>query len=179
MSMATAQYDGGSFASSDEDRMIALLRDVRDAAAPPSVEEIARVLATTLSFRLRNAAALALADLGGREGSEWIGAVLGRPDVAPQSGTLLFALDELGGRLPFESLVNIVRHGSFEGRSEALNLLDAGRVASADPAAHRRALEDLASIAVGADHAAAEVAREALAILSAASGGPDASEHRR
>ncbi len=173
MSMVTAQRDSLSLAPVDESRMVALLRDVLAHASPPSVAEVLRVLETTPSFRLRNAAALALADLGATSAGERIGALLGRPDVAPQSGTLLFALDELGARLPSESLLNLLRHGSYEGRGEALGLLDAGRVAWADPSERRRALDDLAALAAGDDAEAAEAARAALAILAESAGVPE------
>ena len=54
--------------------------------------------------------------------------VLRGPEVAGSSGTLLFALNELGASLPPSLLVHLVEHGSFEGRAEALIAMEEGRI---------------------------------------------------
>lgn len=62
--------------------------------------ETVTLLQTTASRRVRNAAALALADLGDPHAAESIVDVLHRPEIAEASGTLLFALNEFGASLP-------------------------------------------------------------------------------
>jgi hypothetical protein len=163
--MAVAQQDRISAGSGDEERMIARLRAVRDEPQSLTVAEIEELIGRTASHRLRNAAALALVDLKAVGAAERIGALLERPDVAPQSGTLLFALEELGGWLPLQSFVTVLRYGSFEGRSEALHFLDAGRVSVPDPDARRTAIGQLAALVAGSDPEAAEAAEEAVSIL--------------
>lgn len=145
--------------------MIARLRAVREEPQSLTVAEIEELIGRTASHRLRNAAALALVDLKAAGAVERIGALLERPDVASQSGTLLFALDELGGLLPLQSFVTVLRYGSFEGRSEALHFLDAGRVSVPDPDARRTAIGHLAAMVAGPDPEAAEAAEEAISIL--------------
>lgn len=145
--------------------MIARLRAVRDDPQSLTIAEIEELVGRTESHRLRNAAALALADLKAAGAAERLAALLERPDVAPQSGTLLFALDELGGWLPLQSFVAVLRYGSFEGRSEALQFLDAGRVSASDPDARRTAIGHLAAMVAGPDPDAAEAAEEAISIL--------------
>ncbi|MDP4024702.1 hypothetical protein Q8W71_18910 [Methylobacterium sp. NEAU 140] len=163
--MVVAHRDWTRLDPRDEEGVIALLRDRHGRTPPMEAREIERILDTTTSFRLRNAAALALADLGAAGAAARIGQVLERPEVAPQSGTLLFALDELGASLPLDSFVNILRRGSFEGRAEALHFLDAGRISESGPEARARAVAALAALAAGADPEAAEAARDALIVL--------------
>ena len=176
--MAVALQDWESPNSVDEEQMIAWLRDVGSRPPALTTAEIARLLDRTGSHRLRNAAALALADLKADGAAERIGVLLRRADVAPQSGSLLFALDELGGTLSLEGLLNILRNGSFEARSEALHFLDADRVSMADPESRRVASAHLTALAAGPDPDAAAAAQDALAMLPDRTGHVGSGQHQ-
>ena len=156
--------------ATDEDRTVALLRsfpkdaDIENKSDWAAVA--ADVLTTTSSNRIRNAAALALADLGAVECSGRIVEVLRRPDLAKVSGTLLYALSELGASIPLHVFVGLIEHGSFEGRSEALAFLDEDRVELPDDAEVDGALQSLGRLASNSDDPeGAEAAQLALTYL--------------
>ena len=126
---------------------------------------IAAMLRSTRSAKVRSAAALALADLGGDTAAEAINSVLEREDVAPAAGTLLFALDELGAQVRLGPALNILRNGSYEARAELLILLQDGRLAQTSDQELTRAKTELQLLAAGTDSEAAEAASLALEAL--------------
>ncbi len=160
----------------DEGRVVEALRhSSRDAAERDRsslTREIIALLRTTPSRRVRNAAALALADLGDPHAAEGIVDVLRRPEIADSSGTLLFALNELGASLPLSLLVHLVEHGSFEGRAEALIAMEEGRVTPGNGVETEGARRILTRLAEGqGDPDAAGAARQALEHLAAGGSG--------
>lgn len=108
---------------------------------------------------VRNAAALALSDLGLRSCVANIVDVIMRPGVAASAGTLLYAIEELGGELPFSAFVHVLENGSYEARQQALDLLSSCHVAV------NGSLEKLEALSVVSDQELAAAAREALALL--------------
>lgn len=148
----------------DEGRIVAELRlrgDGRPACwDPPAIREI---LCRTGSPRIRNAAAMALSDLRDPEGAVRIAEILGRPETAGSAGTLVHALNAMGADLPFPALENVVRHGSWEAREEALDLLWQGRVVLGED----RTLEDRIAVLRGlAENGAPDVRSAAESCLA-------------
>lgn len=135
-----------------------------------SAEAVFAVVRQTRSSRVRNAAALAIVDLGDREGaSDVLAEVLARPSVAHEAGTLVYALDEIGGSLPLSPFVNLVELGSSEAREEAMLLLESGRVVARSEEeldAARDRLSVLANLDVSERKQAARDALDALALGS-------------
>lgn len=116
---------------------------------PVAADLAADILLRAASPNLRNAAALALADLDARRKIADIVSVLRRPGIGRSAGTLLFALGELGGTVPILVAARLIADGSFEARAETPTLLEDRRIDSSegDAAAEeaRRLLADLAS----------------------------------
>jgi HEAT repeat protein len=81
------------------------------------------VLSDTKSPRVRNAAALALADLHIPSTRTIILEVLKRPDTKGARGTLLYALDEMQAKVPLLVLIGLILEDDYEAREEALGLL--------------------------------------------------------
>ena len=105
------------------------------------------ILATTPSHRIRNAAALALADSGAPETVQSIMELLRRPEIAKASGTLMYVLNELGASIPLCLAVDLIENGSFESRVEALTFLEHDRVDLASGADMGAALDRLGRLA--------------------------------
>lgn len=133
-----------------------------------------RALRTSASPHVRAAAAMALADHHAVGAEEAILHVLSRPDAAASSGTLLYALNELGGSLPLTVTVSILSNGSFEGRAEALTFFEEGRMIPASDEERQDARATLARLAAsgGERAAAAALALDYLTELNQASSGP-------
>lgn len=128
---------------------------------------VAQLLQSTTSNSVRNAAALALVDLGGDDAAQIIIDVLHRPDVAKASGTLIYAVDELGASIPLSVLARLLERGSYEARSQALSFLEEGRVARSSDDEWEDGRRVLAALAVSDDAEAAEAGRTALDHLGA------------
>ena len=113
----------------DEDRVVAELRSLKSQKSlrPPRIAKAVGLLAQTKSTRVRNAAALALADLRAHGAEAELVQVLARPDTKGARGTLLYALARLGARVPPPILAQIVAEDSYEAREEALSLLARSR----------------------------------------------------
>ncbi len=82
------------------------------------------LLRATTSNRVRNAAAIALADMRVPDAASSIIDVLRRPDLAAWAGTLLFALAELDALVRLD----VIERGAFESRAEVIIAVDEGRV---------------------------------------------------
>ena len=113
---------------------------------------------------VRNAAALALSDLGLEGCVKNIVDVIMQPGVAASSGTLLYAIEELGGELPLSAFVHVLESGSYEARQQALDLLWSGRVAT-DDETRDGSLEKLEALGSASDQELAAAASEVLAML--------------
>lgn len=154
--------------SGDEDALLAVLDGLKDRAPAPDVlGDVAEILRSTRSRRVRNTAALALADGGLAEMSEPIVATLRDERVAGEAGTLLFALDELGGVLPLDAAPHIIARGSYEARAEMLTFFGLGRIDRGDEQTCRSAKAVLTGLLSGEDAEASEAAGLALGFLGA------------
>lgn len=115
----------GAFDGGNEDRLIEELRQIasRKSRRQPRIALAAQILAQTGSPRVRNAAALALADMRAREATDALIDALKNPETKGHRGTLLYALDQLDAALPISLLVDLTAEDSYEAREEALHLI--------------------------------------------------------
>lgn len=139
---------------------------------PAAAKAIAELLDVTQSYKVRDAAALALADIRWENAAAAINAVLTRPHIAPEAGTLVFALDELRSPIAFPGLLNVVERGSYEARATLLMLLKDVGVASSDPNETGSSKARLSQLALDHDPEVAELAGLVLELLET---GPNAS----
>lgn len=150
----------------------ALRRMPEDAAeygAPVLAKEAGLLLRTTTSHRVRNAAAIGLADMRAPNAVSSIVEVLRESSMADSAGTLLFALGELNALVPLDVVVNIIEHGSFESRAEALIAMEEGRTTAIGAAKAREAHSTLKRFSEdGSEEERAEAAKEALGYLERA-----------
>ena len=98
-------------------------RLVRHGADDAERQMILRLAETTSSPRVRNTAAIAMADLGIDGAAQLLVRLLARDDTKGHRGTLLYALEELGEEIPLPVLVSVLLDGNYESREEALDLL--------------------------------------------------------
>jgi hypothetical protein len=147
----------------DDDQLAALLGQIDTRSSPLFGElgELISILEQTGSPRVRAAVAMALADLKASEAVTPLVAVLRRPELAKASGTLIFALGELGGSLPLDLAVSLIEAGSFEARAEVLELMGEGRITPPAPAEIASARQRLEVLAMAADPEIAEAAQMA------------------
>lgn len=143
-------------------------KDIPHAEWASAWDKIADLLLVSRSPKVRNAAALALADMACPCAEATINAVLAREDVALTAGTLLYALDELKARVTLPSVLNIVRSGSYEARAELMILLDKGRLLPPDELDISRADAELSVLAAGGDEETREAAGLARELLGQA-----------
>jgi hypothetical protein len=115
-----------AFHGGDEDRLVEELGKV--SGRRNLLRTVVRILEETKSPRVRNAAALALTDMHAESVKGKLVDVLKRPDTEGCRGTILYALDELGGDLPLSLLVDLIAQDSYEAREEALGFLASGKV---------------------------------------------------
>lgn len=121
--------DGASKVVSDDDVIAALREPAFAAGDKPHVVALASwLLAETTSNRVRNAAAFFLADQIGAEARDHVLPLLKRPDLAQSTGSLLFALNEVGAKLPLDLLLQTMEHGSLEAQAEALTFMEEERI---------------------------------------------------
>lgn len=109
-----------------------LIEELRKASSQRSrrkarIALIGRILKQTDSPRVRNAAALALADMRAHSAEDVLIDALMRPDTKGYRGTLLYALGELDAALPISLLVDIIIEDSYEAQEEALNFIANGK----------------------------------------------------
>lgn len=118
--------------SGSAEQIVAFLQAYSESAPTDSAmsREIVELLRTTPDPRIRNAAAIALADTDRKRAAEVILKLLEREEVRRNAGSLLFALEETGKKLPVSLVVAILRDGSFEAREECLMALEEGRVSA-------------------------------------------------
>jgi len=109
------------------------------------------MLENAKSPRVRNAAALALADLRAGVAKEKLIDLLARPDTRGARGSLLYALDQLRADVPLTILAEIIANDTYEAREEALAIIERGRGAATpqDSANSRNLLEAAAAAADG------------------------------
>ena len=162
--------------SGDEDALVSVLGGLKD--CPPSRQaesDVVEVLRTTASRRVRNAAALTLADLGASGMTSHIVDVLRDPKIPGEAGTLLFVLHELGAFLPLDVIPWLIAEGSYEARAETLMFVEEGRVEAADDQQKGDAKRMLTALASDNDEETAEAACLALTYFAHRSDGASSS----
>ncbi|HEY3908919.1 MAG TPA: HEAT repeat domain-containing protein [Stellaceae bacterium] len=119
-----------AFPIGDEGLLIEEIRNLKDRRSPRQarVAKAVQILEQTGSSRVRNAAALALADLRAENAKEALINLLMRPDTKESRGTLLYALGELAADVPLTILAEIIAEESYEEREEALALIRRDRI---------------------------------------------------
>ena len=156
--------DRSDHSGEGEDRLVYALKNpppVGDAQKPELVELITRILGDTRSDRIRNAAALCLTDLIGRDAAKSIADVIRQPDMPRAAGSLLFALNEVEACLPLDLLVEVIARGSLEAQGEALTFLEDERVEDCTDGDFERARKRLRDLSNSAE---SDTARDAARI---------------
>jgi HEAT repeat protein len=118
----------------EDDRLIEELHNLKSQRSPRRVraDNAMRILEQTKSHRVRNAAALALADMRAPGAKDALIRLPKRPDTIRARGTLIYALDELGADVPLPVLADIILNETYEAREEAVGLVAQDRIACSD-----------------------------------------------
>jgi DNA-binding protein HU-beta len=119
-------------ASGDEDRLVGALRIVKSQGSD-EVDDVVRILRKTHSPRVRNAAAIALADMHPPNAANVLIEVLSKPETKNSRGTLLYALEEVSGKAPLNLLADIILFDTYEARQEALRFIASGNIKATQP----------------------------------------------
>lgn len=147
---------------------VAEMRSLKNQKSPRA-DRIAKAmiaLERTNSPRVRNAAALALADLRARSAIEKLIALLRQPATKGSRGSLLYALEQLGANVPLPVLANIILEDAYEAREEALNFIVRRQIeCSAQQFANATAALEAAT--ASADGERLQAIKRALEILGA------------
>lgn len=131
----TTQASGIARPTGDESPVIAELRGLKGQRSPrePRIAKAVEILKQANSARVRNAAALALADMRAQNAKEPLISLLTRPETKGARGTLLYALEQLRADVPIAILAEIIATESYEAREEALGFIVRGRIDSSMP----------------------------------------------
>ncbi len=108
--------------------------------------ELLRTLVRTGDARIRNAVAVALADLKSEIAPSVIRDLIVSSCSAGSRATLLYALRELGGRLRLPAIVHLLAVEAGETQEEILNFIDLGLVEDPPNSTRTRAVECLKEI---------------------------------
>jgi hypothetical protein len=116
-----------SFLSKDADAAIIALKSIRE---QKSKGYLLRLLLEDLVLRtdnakLRNAAAIAMADLRVPNAEKILLQLLDDKRTKSDRGTILYALEQLHGHLPIPILRNLFLEDSFEVREQTLDVIEA------------------------------------------------------
>ncbi len=115
----------------------------------------------------RNAAAIALADLGSHRGVAAIKGLLRDSVTAGARGSLLYALREANAKLELGELVGLMLTDAPEAREEAFSFLEDGLVERASEAEYQQAVDRLRRASnEGQDEDVRAIARDALDLLA-------------
>ena len=157
---------------SGDGRAIAGLLDRVHGEVPDALgREVLECLASD-DHRVRNPAAVALTEMRVPGAEAALRAALVRPGVAPQSGTLVWSIHEMGGRVSPAEAVHVVEHGSYEARLMLSELVADGMLDLSDRAALPAVLarldeldEDCGEVGVAASEVLASLQRAGVAEL--------------
>jgi hypothetical protein len=154
-----------AFDSENENLLVEELRKVSSQRSrrEARIALVTRILEQTGSPRVRNAAALALADMRARGATNKLIDVLKRDDTKVYRGTLLYALEQLDATLPISLLVDIVMEDSYEAREEALYFIASGKFDCDEDPGHLR--RKLVSALTSADEERSHAINSALKYL--------------
>lgn len=120
--------------SGDEGKLVDELKQLKidEASRAKRTRQLIEILDHTNSARVRNAAAIAAADMRAEAVQDKLIELLTRSDSEGSRGTLLYALDELSATIPLTVLTHLIEGSSYEAREEALGFLDRGRFRADD-----------------------------------------------
>ena len=163
---ADAHILDGTLQIGDEARLIEELRHLKSQRSPrlARVTRAIQILEQTNSARVRNAAAISLADLRARNAKDALLNLLTRPETKGSRGTLLYALEQLGAQVPLPVLADIIADESYEAREEALGLIDRHRI-ECSPEDLAKARATLEAARASADEERSQAIRRALEYL--------------
>jgi HEAT repeat protein len=156
-----------ALSAGDEGRLIAELRSLKSQRSRRGsrAAKAMQIIENTNSSRVRNAAALALADLRAANAKDVLIDLLTRSNTIGSRGTLLYALEQLGANVPLPVLADVISSESYEAREEAVAFIVSNRFeCSADEFARSKA--KLETAAVSADAERLQAIRRALGTLS-------------
>jgi len=164
----------------NEQLAIAALKKAKKVTRRRYLDLILDVLNTTHSFRLRNAAAIAVADLDSNDAKRLLIDLLERKDTKKSQGTLLYALDEAGASIPIDILTRVITTSRFEAREEAVRFLESRKVVW-KPEKLENSIKRLQRMTTSRNIERSQVAKRALRLASALSrnNGPGGSRRRR
>jgi hypothetical protein len=115
--------------SGNEDRTVEELRKIKSKISPKGmrIRKVMDILQKSSSPRVRNAAAIALADMRAVSAKDTLIDLLRRDETQGSRGTLSYALDEIGTKIPIAVLVDVILGDSYEAQQEAVSLITADR----------------------------------------------------
>ncbi len=157
---------------SGDGRTVACLLDRVQGAVPDALgREVLECLASE-DHRVRNPAAVALTEMRVPGAEAALRAALVRPGVASHSGTLVWSLHEMGGRVSPAEAAHVVEHGSYEARLMLSELVADGMLDLSEradlPAALSRLYDlddDCGEVGVAASEVLAALQRAGVAEL--------------
>lgn len=117
-----------SLLTGDEGIILAALKAAKKASRRKYLNEILLTMSNTHSARVRNAAAIAVADFHSERIKDVLINLLLRDDTKKSRGTLLYVLDEIGASLPIEVITQVIATSRYEAQQEALAFLKSGRI---------------------------------------------------
>lgn len=153
--------------SGDETAIVSALETISKAgnASPADTKKIKELVVDTKSNDVRNAAAIALADLHVEDAVDLIISLLKTRETYKHRSTLLYALEELNAHLPIDVLVSILRNDPYGAREQALDVLAADKT-NYDRGETQKAISELSLLVGSDDDEKASAARKAIHILT-------------
>jgi len=138
-----------------------LARLVEQGASENDRGQIVKIAENADSPQVRNAAAIAMADLHVKGADQILINLLRRSDTKKQRGSLLYAFNELNGLLPISLVVSLLFEEDYEGREETLLIVGKKHVVGT-LAEWEDALTSLRPLAESKDDYTANVGRRAI-----------------
>lgn len=143
----------------DEQKIVGQLQVAARTKRLPVGLDPVKLVQETRSHGIRDAAALALLDLGNPRTAELLIPLIATSETAGHDGTLLYVLNELEASVPLDRLVEILITGAYEAREEALMLLQYAQPSDAE---RLEALARLEPLKGSADKQLSAAASEAI-----------------
>jgi hypothetical protein len=169
---ATRQIDiDAVIGSGDENRIVDVLDAIgRSHASSAERSCIMELASKTRSPQIRNAAAIALADLGVDGADQLLIDLIKRKESRGANGTLLYALREMNAYVPLPVLIDIITEDrTYEALEGVLDII-ANNAAKYDAEEKAEAVSRMKSLLTSTDSHASHTAKLAIKYLSRRSG---------
>jgi hypothetical protein len=169
---ATRQIDiDAVIGSGDENRIVDALDAIgRSHASSAERSRIMELASKTRSPQIRNAAAIALADLGVDGADQLLIDLIKRKESRGANGTLLYALREMNAYVPLPVLIDIITEDrTYEALEGVLDII-ANNAAKYDAEEKAEAVSRMKSLLTSTDAHASHTAKLAIKYLSRRSG---------